>query len=79
MRGSPAVRNPTHTDGTANLLAPLLTPHGRLLIQHDPEGAPLPPGVADRLQTAFTRGAGHGLLQLAAGEVGAILPPVFGY
>ena len=69
----------THADVTANVLAPMLTPHGRLLIQHDREGTPLAPDLADRLQTSFARGAGHGLLQLAAGEVGAVLPPVFGY
>lgn len=73
------MRSSTHKDGTANLLALVLTPHGRLLIQHDSEGAPLPPDIADRLQTGFARGTGHGLLQLAAGEVGAVLPPVFGY
>jgi non-specific serine/threonine protein kinase len=35
--------------------------------------------VAKRLQTAFARGAGHGLLQLGAGEVGTALPAVFSY
>ena len=70
------MRNATHAGGIANLLALALTPHGRLLLQHDPDGAPLPFAVAARLQTAFTRGAGHGLLQLAAAEVGAVLPPV---
>ena len=32
-----------------------------------------------RLEKAFARGSGHGLLQLGAGEVEAILPPVFAY
>jgi SNF2-related domain/SNF2 Helicase protein/Helicase conserved C-terminal domain len=73
------VRSPTRADGTANLLAPVLTPHGRLLIQHDQEATALAPDLADRLHASFARGAGHGLLQLAAGEVGAVLPPVFGY
>ena len=79
MRGSRVVTSHTGADGTANLLAPVLTPHGRLLIQHDQEATPLAPDLADRLQTSFARGAGHGLLQLAAAEVGAVLPPVFGY
>jgi superfamily II DNA or RNA helicase len=34
-------------------------------------------GIADRLRPAFARGSGHGLLQLGAGEVGQVLPPVF--
>ncbi len=73
------MRSHTGADVTANVLAPVLTPHGRLLIRHDPEGTPLAPDLADRLQTSFALGAGHGLLQLGAGEVGAVLPPVFGY
>jgi non-specific serine/threonine protein kinase len=35
--------------------------------------------LVHRLVTAFGRGAGHGLLQLGAGEVGTALPPVLGY
>jgi hypothetical protein len=34
-------------------------------------------GIADRLRHAFDRSSGHGLLQLGAGEVGQVLPPVF--
>jgi hypothetical protein len=32
-----------------------------------------------RIQQAFERGSGHGLLRLGAAEVGQVLPPVFGY
>ena len=32
-----------------------------------------------RLEKAFARGSGHGLLQLGAGEVETILPPAFAY
>jgi len=39
----------------------------------------LQPGLARRLQDAFARGAGEGLLQLGAAEVGLTLPPVFSY
>jgi hypothetical protein len=39
----------------------------------------LAPEVAERLEVAFARGSGHGLLQLGAGEVGTALPPIFGY
>jgi hypothetical protein len=35
--------------------------------------------VARRLEESFARGAGHGLLQLGAGEVGTALPAVFSY
>ena len=34
---------------------------------------------AERMQTSFARGSGHGLLQLGAAEAGTALPPVFGY
>ena len=39
----------------------------------------LPDDVARRLAAAFARGAGHGLLQLGAGEVGTALPALLGY
>src|SRR5262249_14892693 len=35
--------------------------------------------VARRIGDAFSRGAGHGLLQLGATETGTALPPVFAY
>ncbi|MGH8628511.1 MAG: hypothetical protein ACREYC_25685 [Gammaproteobacteria bacterium] len=35
--------------------------------------------LAARLEKAFARGSGHGLLQLGASEVGTILPPAFAY
>ena len=37
------------------------------------------PGLARRLKDAFSRGSGHGILQLGATEVGVVLPPVFSY
>jgi non-specific serine/threonine protein kinase len=60
-------------------LAPILTPHGRLLLEPTEDAPALPPDRAHRLQEAFARGSGHGLLQLGAAEVGTSLPPVFGY
>ena len=60
-------------------LALVLTPHGRLLLEPADDAGALPPEVSHRLQEAFARGSGHGLLQLGAAEVGTILPPVFGY
>src|ERR1700756_4153923 len=60
-------------------LAPALSPHGRLALVEDPDAPPLDSEVAQRLGKAFTRGSGHGLLQLGAAETGAALPPVFSY
>jgi hypothetical protein len=36
-------------------------------------------GLAERLQQAFERGSGHGLLLLGADEAGTALPPVHSY
>src|SRR5437867_4219341 len=60
-------------------IAPVFTPHGRLTLG-EADGAPtLDPGLARRLQAAFDRGSGHGLLQLGAGEVGVALPLALSY
>ena len=58
-------------------LAPVLTPHGSLILRNTDEASQLVHGA--RLETAFGRGSGHGLLCLGADEVGAILPPVLSY
>ena len=60
-------------------LTPCLTPHGHLRLAESDDGAELAPALGQRLQRAFDRGAGHGLLRLGAAEVGEILPPVFAY
>ena len=60
-------------------VAPILTPHGQLLLAEADDAPALPAGLSQRLQEAFERGSGHGLLQLGAGEVGTAMPPVFGY
>jgi len=60
-------------------LAPVLTPHGRLLLAQVEDAPPLSLDLAERLQEAFTRGHGHGLLQLGAAEVQTAMPPVFLY
>ncbi len=60
-------------------LTPILTPHGRLLLEPANDAVALAPDVSHRLQEAFARGPGHGLVQLGAAEVGTALPPVFGY
>ena len=60
-------------------LVPLLTPHGRLRLVPADDAPALAPELRRRLDEAFDRGAGHGLLQLGAGEVGTVLPAVLGY
>ena len=59
--------------------APLVTPHGHLVLAAAPDAPALDAALRARLEEAFARGAGHGLLQLGAGEVGVALPPVFAY
>src|SRR5258708_33921273 len=56
----------------------VLTPHGSLTLRREGETAmpELEHGV--RLELAFGRGTGHGLLCLGADEVGAVLAPVRG-
>jgi hypothetical protein len=55
-------------------LAPILTPHGRLTLVPDHEAVAVDAELAQRLQSAFARGSGHGLFQLGANEVGVALP-----
>ena len=54
-----------------------LTPHGRLLSEPFEDAPFLDEQVAERIAAAFAKGAGAGLLQLGACEVGRALPPVF--
>jgi superfamily II DNA or RNA helicase len=54
-----------------------LTPHGHLVLEDSSDAPALDAGVASRLADAFSRGSGHGLLRLGAGEVGQTLPPLF--
>lgn len=60
-------------------LAPVFTPHGRLTLIQANDAPLLEAATADRLQKAFARGSGHGLLQLGAGEVATALPAVLSY
>jgi superfamily II DNA or RNA helicase len=60
-------------------LVPILTPHGHLTLANEDDAQALDSQLAQRLQTAFARGSGHGLLQLGAGEAGVTIPPVFSY
>jgi hypothetical protein len=60
-------------------LIPCLTPHGRLVLSSSDAAPALDRQLGERLQQAFARGAGHGLLRLGAAEVGQAVPPVFAY
>ena len=56
-------------------LACLLTPHGALRLEAAEDDTALDASVADRLEAAFRKGDGHGLLQLGLAEAGSRLPP----
>jgi hypothetical protein len=61
------------------MLAPVPTPHGLLTLRQAGEALALEPERGTRLEKAFMRGSGHGLLCLGADEVGTALPPVLSY
>ncbi len=61
-------------------LSPILTPHGQLHLKHtDEERALLESAQGARLEQAFIKGPGHGLLSLGIDETGTALPPVLSY
>ena len=61
------------------MLAPVLTPHGVLTLRPSGDGAALEPDLGSRLEKAFAKGPGHGLLCLGADEVATVLPPELSY
>jgi non-specific serine/threonine protein kinase len=63
----------------AMMLAPVLTPHGVLTLRPSGDVACLEPDLCTRLEKAFAKGPGHGLLCLGADEVGTVLPPELSY
>jgi non-specific serine/threonine protein kinase len=58
---------------------PVLTPQGHLVLAPAPEERTLPGNLRARLESAFERGVGHGLLELGIREVGTALPLDFAY
>ena len=56
-------------------LVPVLTPHHALRLESRTAEFSLDEDVARRLEAAFARGGGHGLLQLGAAEAGSRLSP----
>jgi hypothetical protein len=57
-------------------LACLLTPHGALRLEAAEDDTALDASVAERLEAAFRKGDGHGLLQLGLAEAGSAGPRV---
>ena len=60
-------------------LEPVLTPHGLLTLRQTGKALASESEQGLRLEKAFIRGSGHGLLCLGADEVGTALPPVLSY
>jgi non-specific serine/threonine protein kinase len=58
---------------------PVLTPHGHLLLEREEAETVDDGSLTARLEKAFARGSGHGLLQLGTGEAGTALPPGLGW
>src|ERR1019366_7076962 len=58
---------------------PVLTPQGHLVLAPTDEARTLPGNLQERLEAAFERGAGHGLLELGIREIGTALPAEFAY
>src|ERR1017187_2975304 len=60
-------------------LEPVLTPHGLLTLRKTGKALASESEQGLRLEKAFIRGSGHGLLRLGADEVATALPPVLSY
>jgi len=60
-------------------LEPVLTPHGLLTLRQTGKALASESEQGLRLEKAFIRGSGHGLVRLGADEVGTALPPVLSY
>src|SRR5438445_221535 len=56
-----------------------LTPRGHLLFAVAGDSFELAPALSRKLEHAFARGSGHGLLELGVGQVGTALPPDLSY
>ena len=69
----------TDREMTTSNRIPVLTPQGHLVLAPTDEARTLPGNLQERLEAAFERGAGHGLLELGIREVGTALPAEFAY
>ncbi len=59
--------------------SPVITPHGHVVLAPTADAAVLPLDLLGRLESAFDRGVGYGLLELGLREVGTALPADFAY
>jgi hypothetical protein len=66
-------------DMTTPSRIPVLTPQGHLVLAPADEARKLPGDLWNRLESAFERGVGHGLLELGIREAGTALPADFAY
>jgi non-specific serine/threonine protein kinase len=66
--------NTTSVAPASFALAAVVSPHGALRLERTEAAVALDGAVAARLEAAFARGAGHGLLQLGLAEAGSRLP-----
>src|SRR5262249_2478215 len=64
---------------TLMISAPVLTPHRSLTLSDASEELEVPAEQGARLEQAFARGSGHGLLNLGIDELGTALPSVLSY
>ena len=60
-------------------VSPVLTPSGHLVLAPSNDAPALPEDLEHRVEEAFGRATGHGLLALGLREVGTALPPVFAF
>ncbi|MGC8501221.1 MAG: DEAD/DEAH box helicase [Leptospirillia bacterium] len=56
-----------------------LTPRGHLQFAEEADAPPLPEALEERLEKAFSRGQGSGLLALGAGEATTALPQILAF
>ena len=61
------------------LLTLFLTPHGALTLGDGADGSAVDAARATRLEHAFARGSGHGLLSLGLDDAGTVFSPVFSW
>jgi superfamily II DNA or RNA helicase len=61
------------------MLTTAISPHGSLTLRPAEDDIAPGPAHLSRIERAFARGSGHGLLCLGADEIGTVLPPVLSY
>lgn len=75
----PRPRKRTRKLSDMAVLIPNLTPHGHLVLAPAADARALTDDLQRRVEQAFERGAGQGLLDLGLREIGTALLPVFAF